>query len=121
MYKLVTTLTMTAVALLGPIAPAHAYTYNHGAISIGNNGTYAAIVVDYPTWQEATVAANNRCGYTDCGWVITFMNQCAAAAVSSSGHWGWARESSIGYADRVALDWAGAGAQVIVHGCTSGS
>ncbi|MFJ9371061.1 DUF4189 domain-containing protein [Nocardia sp. NPDC101769] len=121
MFKLTTTLTMAAAALLAPSVPAHAYTYNHGAISIGNNNTHAAIVVNYLTWQDAAEAANRRCGFTDCGYVLTFMNQCGAAAVSRYGHWGWARESTLFSADRVAESWAGPGAYVVVDGCTDGA
>ncbi|MEV6770263.1 DUF4189 domain-containing protein [Nocardia sp. NPDC051030] len=118
MKKIITAVAMAGAAVLAPVTPAHAYTYNYGAISIGNNWTYAAIAVNYPTWQDAASAANDRCGYTDCGYVLTFYNQCASAAVASSGHWGWAKEPSLSYADEVAMGWAGSGAYWVVHGCT---
>lgn len=108
-----------AAAGLGVLAaPTAAANYTHSAISIGNNGTVWALAQGYTTWQAAAAAANRRCGYTDCGWLVVWPSgMCGAAALAPSGHWAGARGHSLAYAQRVAVHNAGFGAVVEVSSC----
>ncbi|WP_194852883.1 DUF4189 domain-containing protein [Nocardia sp. SYP-A9097] len=111
--------TTAALAFLAP-SQAHAASSTWGAISLGNNDRNVAIAAGYSSWQAAANAANSKCGYTDCGYVITWTSsQCGAAAVDFNGHWGWAVEDTLSYAEHVAMGWAGPGSAVQVAGCES--